>query len=65
VENDRELAAAKIRDDAFRRGVFVRLLGGGHVLAVAPPFIISENEIDTIVNALDEFIGVVERQLGY
>ena len=33
--------AAKIRDEAFKRGVFVRLLGGGHVHAVAPPFIIT------------------------
>jgi 4-aminobutyrate--pyruvate transaminase len=57
--------AAKIRDEAFQRGVFVRLLGGGHVLAVAPPFIISKEQIDTIVSVLDEAIGVVERELGH
>jgi len=58
-------AAAKVRDEAFQRGVFVRLLGGGHVLAVAPPFIISKQQIDTVVAVLDESIAVVEQQLGY
>lgn len=57
--------ALRIRDEAFRRGVFVRLLGGGHVHAVAPPFIISKEQIDTIVRVLDEAIGVVEKELGY
>jgi adenosylmethionine-8-amino-7-oxononanoate aminotransferase len=57
--------AAKIRDEAFKRGVFVRLLGGGHVHAVAPPFIISKEQIDTVVRVLDEAIGVVEKELGY
>ena len=56
--------AAKIRDEAFKRGVFVRLLGGGHVHAVAPPFIISKEQIDTVVSVLDESIGVVEKELG-
>jgi adenosylmethionine-8-amino-7-oxononanoate aminotransferase len=60
-----EGVALKIRDEAFRRGVFVRLLGGGHVHAVAPPFIISKEQIDTIVGVLDESIATVERQLGY
>jgi putrescine aminotransferase len=57
--------AAKVRDEAFARGVFVRLLGGGHVLAVAPPFIISKEQIDTVVSVLDTSIAVVEQQLGY
>ncbi len=60
-----EGVALKVRDEAFRRGVFVRLLGGGHVHAVAPPFIISKEQIDTIVSVLDESIGVVEKELGY
>jgi adenosylmethionine-8-amino-7-oxononanoate aminotransferase len=54
-----------VRDEAFKRGVFVRLLGGGHVLAVAPPFIISKAQIDTVVAVLDEAIATVEQQLGY
>jgi len=58
------LGAAKVRDAAFERGVFVRLLGGGHVLAVAPPFIITREQIDTIVRVLDEAITVVEKGLG-
>ena len=57
--------AAKIRDAAFRRGVFVRLLGGGHIHAIAPPFIISKEQIDTVVRVLDESIAEAERQLGY
>jgi L-2,4-diaminobutyrate transaminase len=59
------LGAAKVRDAAFERGVFVRLLGGGHVLGIAPPFIISREQIDTIVRVLDASIGAVEDQLGY
>lgn len=58
-------AAAKIRDEAFKRGVFIRLLGGGNCHAVAPPFIISTEQIDTVVKVLDESITVVEKQLGY
>lgn len=57
-------AAAKIRDAAFARGVFVRLLGGGNVHAVAPPFIITKEQIDRIVAVLDESIAEVEQQLG-
>ncbi|MEE4275104.1 MAG: aspartate aminotransferase family protein [Thermoleophilia bacterium] len=58
-------AAMKVRDEAFKRGVFVRLLGGGHCHAIAPPFIISKEQIDTVVRVLDESIGVVENELGY
>jgi adenosylmethionine-8-amino-7-oxononanoate aminotransferase len=58
-------AAAKVRDAAFERGVFVRLLGGGNCHAVAPPFIISKEQIDRVVAVLDESIAEVERQLGY
>jgi adenosylmethionine-8-amino-7-oxononanoate aminotransferase len=58
-------AAARVRDEAFRRGVFVRLLGGGHCHAVAPPFIITTEQIDEIVRVLDESIAAVEKELGY
>jgi L-2,4-diaminobutyrate transaminase len=58
------LGAAKVRDAAFERRVFVRLLAGGHVLGIAPPFIISREQIDTIVRVLDESITVVEEQMG-
>ena len=58
------LGAAKVRDAAFERGVFVRLLAGGHVLGIAPPFIITHEQIDTIVNVLDEAITVVEKEQG-
>ena len=58
-------AALKVRDEAFCRGVFVRLLAEGNVLGIAPPFVISREQIDTIVAVLDESITVVERELGY
>ena len=58
-------AAAKVRDEALRLGVFVRLLSFGNVIALAPPFIISKEQIDTVVRVLDESIGMVEKQLGY
>ena len=58
-------AAGKVFAEALQRGVFVRVLGGGNVHAVAPPFVISEEQIDTIVKVLDESIGVVEKDLGY
>ena len=58
-------AATKVRDEALRRGVFVRPLAEGHVLGLAPPFVISPEQIDTIVRVLDESIDVVERELGY
>jgi len=58
-------AAARVRDAAFQRGVFVRLLGGGHCHAIAPPFVISREQIDTIVKVLDESITVVEKEMGY
>jgi adenosylmethionine-8-amino-7-oxononanoate aminotransferase len=45
--------------------VFVRLLGGGHCHAVAPPFIITKEQIDEVVRVLDESIGAVEQELGY
>jgi len=35
------------------------------VHAVAPPFIISKEQIDTVVRVLDESIGIVEKDLGY
>jgi adenosylmethionine-8-amino-7-oxononanoate aminotransferase len=58
-------AAGKVFAEAFRRGVFVRLLGGGNVHAIAPPFVIKKEQIDTIVSVLDESIAVVEKELGY
>ena len=58
-------AAGKVFAEAYKRGVFVRLLGGGHCHAIAPPFIITKEQIDTIVTVLDESIGVVEKELGY
>ena len=57
--------AGKVLAEAVKRGVLVRALSGGHVQAIAPPFVISREQIDTVVRALDESITVVEKQLGY
>jgi adenosylmethionine-8-amino-7-oxononanoate aminotransferase len=59
------LGAAKVRDAAFERGVFVRLLAAGHVLGIAPPFIISKEQIDTVVRVMDESITAVEKELAH
>jgi putrescine aminotransferase len=58
-------AAGKVFVEALKRGIFVRLLGGGNVHAVAPPFVISKEQIDAVVSVLDESITVVEKDLGY
>jgi len=58
-------AAGKVFSEALKRGVFVRVLSGGHVHAIAPPFVISKQQIDTVVRVLDESISVVEKELGY
>ena len=58
-------AAAKVFAEACKRGVFVRTLGGGNCHAIAPPFIISKEQIDTVVRVVDESITVVEKELGY
>jgi adenosylmethionine-8-amino-7-oxononanoate aminotransferase len=58
-------AAYKIFAEAMKRGVLLRVLLGGNLHAIAPPFIISREQIDTLVRVLDESITVVEKQLGY
>lgn len=49
--------------DALERGVIVRPLQGD-VLAISPPFVISEDQIDQMVLTLDESIASVARQLS-
>ena len=58
-------AAAKVFAQAFERGVYLRTLADGHVQAIAPPFVVTKEQIDEIVTVLDESITVVERDLGY
>ncbi len=42
----------------WEKGVYVRY--GGDCIAVAPPFIVGRDEIDTLVNVLGEALGEVE-----
>lgn len=44
----------KATDFFLKKGIYLRPLG--NVLYVTPPYIISENELDTIFNAIDEFL---------
>jgi len=56
-------AARLVWLDALERGVIVRPLQGD-VLAISPPFVISEEQIDQIVRVLDRSIASVARQLS-
>jgi putrescine---pyruvate transaminase len=47
---------------ALENGVIVRPLGGD-VIATSPPFVISEKQIDRLVEALDAAIGSVSKQI--
>jgi putrescine aminotransferase len=48
---------------ALERGVIVRPLGGD-VVAISPPFVITEEQIDRVVEALDAAIGSVSSEVG-
>jgi putrescine aminotransferase len=54
--------ARRVWLEALTSGVIVRPLGGD-VIAISPPFVISEQQIDRIVEALDAAIGSVSKQL--
>jgi adenosylmethionine-8-amino-7-oxononanoate aminotransferase len=55
-------AARRVWIDALQNGVIVRPLAGD-VLAISPPFVISEQEIDRIVEVLDGAIGRLAEEL--
>jgi len=55
--------ARRVWLDTLERGVIVRPLQGD-VLAISPPFVISEDQIDQMVLTLDESIASVARQLS-
>ncbi len=56
-------AARNVWIAAMQEGVIVRPLGGD-VLAISPPFVISEQQIDRIVEALHTAIEAVSKRLG-
>ncbi len=55
-------AARRVWIEALEHGVIVRPLSGD-VLAISPPFVITEQEIDRIVDALDGAIAHVGSEL--
>ena len=55
--------AARIVKEAFQRGVIGRALPQTDTISFSPPFIISEEEIDTAVKAFREATDVVAQQL--
>ena len=55
-------AARRVWLAALERGVIVRAIAGD-VIAISPPFVISEEQIDRIVDVLDESIAGVTREL--
>lgn len=55
-------AARRVWLAALERGVIVRAIAGD-VLAISPPFVISEEQIDTIVDVLGEAIESVSEEL--
>ena len=57
-----EGAARRVWLEALERGVIVRPLGGD-VIAISPPFVISEKQIDHIVEVLHGAIESVGGQL--
>ena len=56
-------AANAICAEAFKRGVYTLNMGsyGGRAIRVAPPLIVTEKQIDTIVEVIDESMKMVEK----
>jgi putrescine aminotransferase len=55
-------AARRVAVAALEQGVIVRALGGD-VLAMSPPFVISNDQIDRMVLVLDKAIAQVEKEI--
>jgi len=51
--------------EAFKRGVFTLNMGsyGGRAIRVAPPLIVTEEQLDTVVEVIDESIKRVEKPI--
>jgi 4-aminobutyrate aminotransferase-like enzyme len=56
-------AASAICAEAFKRGVFTLNMGsyGGKAIRVAPPLIVTEEQLDKIVEFLDASMSAVEK----
>jgi 4-aminobutyrate--pyruvate transaminase len=55
--------ARRVSLHALADGVIVRALGGD-VVALSPPFVITAEQIDHVVEVLDRAIGSVEQELA-
>ena len=55
-------AGRRVFMHALGDGVIVRALGGD-VIAVSPPLVITEEQIDQVIEVLDRAIGAVQREL--
>jgi len=61
---------SKVSQLAMERGCIVYTSSGmeqgveGDALMIAPPYIITESEIDTALDILDDAIGEFEKELG-
>jgi putrescine aminotransferase len=55
--------ARKVWLAALEEGVIVRPLGPGDVIAMSPPFVVTEQQIDRTVQVLDKAIAGVAREL--
>lgn len=61
VELHADLAATDVSAEAERRGLLIRVID--NILAISPPYVISEQEIDLILEVLGQSIdAVVQRQ---
>ena len=55
--------AGRVAKEAFARGVIGRALPQTDTIAFSPPFIVSEDEVDTMVTTFREATDVVAQQL--
>jgi adenosylmethionine-8-amino-7-oxononanoate aminotransferase len=49
--------------EAFEQGLICRAVGGLDIIALAPPLVITQEQLDTVVTTLREAIQVVQEQL--
>ena len=57
------MVAGRVAKKALARGVLTRALPNGDTTAFSPPLIISESEIDTMVNAVRDALDEVQAEL--
>jgi L-2,4-diaminobutyrate transaminase len=53
---------ARLTEKLIARGVWIRV--PAYIVPIAPPLIITADELDELATAIDESLGEVERELG-